>query len=189
MKDRQIPVKLKAHEAVANRQKLEAMLPVTALPRLSAAIAGPAEALKVIVQFDPHPKTVGRVSGSIHGQLPLICQRSLEVFLWPLETRFEWVMVRDEDEEDRLLADVDPVMLEEEQLLLRDAIEDEVLLALPIAPLAPKALLLATAEASVEAKTKSKKPQDETKPSVISHNAGLDDSRPNPFVALKGKFS
>lgn len=188
MKDRQIPVKLKAHEAVANRQKLEATLPVTALSRLSAAIAGPAEALKVIVQFDPHPKTVGRVSGSIQGQLPLICQRSLEVFLWPLETRFEWIMVRDETEEERLLADADPVMLEEEQLLLRDAIEDEVLLAIPLIPIAPDAPMPTVPEAA-SAAPKSKKPQGKTKAPQIGDNFQLDDSRPNPFLALKGKFT
>ena len=187
MKDRPIPVKLKAHEAVANRQRLEATLLISALSRLSAALAGPAEALKVIVQFDAHPKTVGRVSGSIQGQLPLLCQRSLEVFLWPLETHFEWIMVRNEAEEERVLADADPVMLEEEQLLLRDAIEDEVLLAIPLIPIAPDAPMPTVPEVA-SAASKSKKPQGKTKAPQISDNFQLDDSRPNPFLALKGQL-
>jgi len=187
MKDRPIPVKLKAHEAVANRQKLEANVAIDALPRLCAALAGPAGMLNVTMQFDPHPKTVGRVSGQIQGQLPLICQRSLEVFLWPLDVPFDWIMVRDEAEEERVLADADPVMLEEEQLLLRDAIEDEVLLAIPLIPLAPDAPMPILPEAETAA-AKTKKPQGETKAPQIGDNFELDDSRPNPFLALKGQL-
>lgn len=186
MKDRPIPVKLKASEAVANRQQFEAALPVAGLPRLSAAIAGTAAALEVTVQFEPYPRTAGRVSGSIRGQLPLICQRSLEVFLWPLETRFEWVLVRNESEEERLLADVDPVLLEDENLLLREAIEDEVLLALPIAPLAPQSSAEDAPQAVAAPASKTKKPAGKTKATPISDNIELDDSRPNPFAALKG---
>ncbi len=183
-----LPARFKAAEAVARRQQLEGVLPVAGLPRLSEALSGPAGLLTVSLQFEPHPRAVGRASGRIQGLLPLTCQRSLQVFGWLLVIQFGWVMVRNEAEEERLLADADPVMLEEEQLLLHEALEDEVLLALPLIPLAPDAEMpVPASDAGGAAKTK--KPGGKTKAPRISDNLQLDDSRPNPFLALKGQFS
>ena len=183
-----LPARFKAAEAVARRQLLTGVLPVALLPRLAEALSGPAELLTISAEFQTHPRSVGRAKGRITGLLPLTCQRSLQVFDWPLDVSFDWIMVRDEAEEERLLADADPVMLDDEQLLLHEAIEDEVLLALPLIPLAPDAPMPSVPEASGAA-SKGKKPQGKTKALRISDNPGLDDSRPNPFLALRGKFS
>lgn len=183
-----LPQRFKASEAVARRQQLEGVLAVAQLPRLSEALSGAADLLTVSLQFRPHPRSVGRASGSIRGLLPLTCQRSLQVFMWPLDITFDWVMVRDEAEEERLLADADPVMLEDEQLLLHEAIEDEVLLALPLIPLAPDAPMPVVDEGAAPA-VKGKKQGSKTNAPKISDNFQLDDSRPNPFLALKGQFS
>ncbi|MES2883306.1 MAG: YceD family protein [Pseudomonadota bacterium] len=182
-----LPARFKAAEAVARRQQLSGVLPVAMLPRLAEALSGPAELLTVSAQFQTHPRSVGRAQGRITGLLPLTCQRSLQVFDWPLDVTFDWIMVRDEAEEERLLADADPVMLEDEQLKLHEAIEDEVLLALPLIPLKPDAPMPAVPEAFAAA-PKTKKPQGKTKAPRISDNSGLDDSRPNPFLALKGQL-
>ncbi len=182
-----LPARFKAAEAVARRQQLAGVLHIAMLPRLAEALAAPAELLTVEMQFLTHPRSVGRASGRISGSLPLTCQRSLQVFPWPLDVNFNWVMVRDEAEEERLLADADPVMLEDEQLNLHEAIEDEVLLALPLIPLAPDAALPAFSEGDA-AGAKAKKRVGKTKAPRISDNSGLDDSRPNPFLTLKGQF-
>lgn len=183
-----LPQRFKASEAVARRQQLDGVLPVAQLARLSEALSGAADLLTVSLQFQPHPRSVGRAKGSIRGLLPLTCQRSLQVFMWPLDITFDWVMVRDEAEEERLLADADPVMLEDEQLLLHEAIEDEVLLALPLIPLAPEASMPVVGEGAAPV-AKGKKPGSKTNAPKISDNLQLDDSRPNPFLALKGQFS
>lgn len=179
-----LPARFKAAEAVARRQQLAGVLPLAMLPRLAEALSGPADLLTVSAQFQPHPRSVGRAQGRISGLLPLTCQRSLQVFDWPLDISFDWIMVRDEAEEERLLADADPVMLEDEQLKLHEAIEDEVLLALPLIPLSPNSSMPEVPGAAL----KGKKPQGKTKAPVISDNPGLDDSRPNPFLALRGQL-
>ena len=172
-----LPARFKAAEAVARRQTLRGSLPVSQLPRLTEALSGKADALQVELSFDTYPRSVGRVHG-----------RTLEVFNWPLDTPFEWVMVRSEEEEERLLADADPLMLDEEQLKLHEAIEDEVLLALPLVPLAPDSTPPGPAAVADPSKSGSKSKISKTKPGVVSHNVELDDSRPNPFAALKGQF-
>ena len=182
-----LPARFKAAEAVARRQQLVGVLPIAMLPRLAEALSAPADLLAVSAEFGTHPRSVGRARGRITGLLPLTCQRSLQVFAWPLDITFDWIMVRDEAEEERLLAEADPVMLEDEQLNLHEAIEDEVLLALPLIPLAPEAPMPATAEAAGSG-AKGKKSQGKTKAPAISDNYQLDDSRPNPFLALKGQL-
>lgn len=184
-----LPARFKAAEAVARRQKLDGVLPIALLERLTEALSDKADALMVSIEFRTHPRSTGRATGRITGLLPLTCQRSLQVFQWQLDVSFDWIMVRDEAEEERLLADADPVMLEDEDLLLHAAIEDEVLLALPLMPIAPDAELPLVAESGIAAGAKSKKPQGKTKAPKISDNFQLDDSRPNPFLALKGQFS
>ncbi len=182
-----LPARFKAAEAVARRQQLTGVLAIASLPRLAEALSAPADLLTISAEFGTHPRAVGRAKGRITGLLPLTCQRSLQVFPWPLDITFDWIMVRDEAEEERLLADADPVMLVEEQLLLHEAIEDEILLALPLIPLAPDASIPAFGEPAAAA-VKAKKPDSKTKPGQISDNFQLDDTRPNPFLALKGQL-
>lgn len=176
-----IPQQLKAADAVARQLSLSGTLPVAELPRLSAALAARTGALTVTLAFEPHALSRGRVRGNLAGELMLTCQRSLEPFAWSLATSFDWLLVRDEAEEERLLQEADPVLLEGDMLKLRDAIEDEALLALPLVPLSP------VSEAA-SSPSKSKKPGGKTKPGAMGDNIQLDDSRPNPFAALKGKL-
>lgn len=182
-----LPARFKAAEAVARRQQLTGVLAIAMLPRLVEALSAPAGQLTISAEFGTHPRSVGRAKGRITGMLPLTCQRSLQVFEWPLDIGFDWIMVRDEAEEERLLADADPVMLEDEQLKLHEAIEDEVLLALPLIPLAPDAPMPDVPEPA-KAQAKAKKLPGKTKAPAISDNYQLDDSRPNPFLALKGQL-
>lgn len=176
MKEPTVPVKLKAHQAVARAVLIEGALPLAHLPRLAAALAQAEGSLQVSLQFGEHRAALGQVRGTLKGLLWLTCQRSLESFQWPLEATVDWALVGDEAHEEALLADADPVLLDDENLLLHQSIEDEVLLCLPLMPLAPEGSLA------------TKKAKGKTKPLSISDNAGLDDTRPNPFAALKGQF-
>ena len=77
-----------------------------------------------------------RSTSSLHGSVPLECQRCLQPFAWPVEQRTTLLLARDERELAVLDADDDTL-----EVILADApqdaltlIEDEVLLALPFAP-------------------------------------------------------
>lgn len=180
MKDPHIPVKLKTRNAVAKSIALEGTLAIRELPRLAGALASDEGVLSVALRFGEHPVALGRVTGVIRGALWLVCQRSLEPFQWPLEATFDWLLVGDEAHEEQLLADADPVLLDEENLLLWERLEDEVLLSLPLMPIAP--------DDATGSLPKTQKPGSKTKAPAISDNVQLDDTRPNPFAALKGQF-
>ena len=175
-----LPLKMKVGEAVTKALEIDAMLPIASLKRLSESLSAEAGELRVTMTFDSHRIAHASIRGQISGLLPLICQRSLEVFQWPLQVSYHWLLVHNEAQEERLLGEADPVWLVDEQFLLHEAVEDEVLLALPLVPIAP--------DSRPPAAAPKKKPGQQTKAPAISDNIQLDDSQPNPFAALKGQL-
>ena len=169
-----MPVRLVVAEAVARGLALEGELPMTTLPRLVAALAASGEPLRVSLRLLPDAECLGRLQGRLDGELQLVCQRCLRPMPWTLDVPFELHLVGSEAEEERLLDRVDPVLAPDGQLDLHAALEDEALLALPLAPLHPDGGCAG--------------PAGETSAGEVGDNVRPGDSRPNPFLALKGKF-
>lgn len=109
------------------------VLPVARLPRLVAAIAAPEGELAVSLELSRN-RAVLRLSGSVRGDLQMVCQRCLRSFAWPLDATVSLRLVFSEDEEARVLSEDEPYLVEDERLPLLDLVEEEALLALPYAP-------------------------------------------------------
>ena len=109
-------------------------LPVSRLPRLKAAVASADTELNVDLQFDRDGEGRAWLRGSIKGALTLTCQRGLHPYSWAFDLHPELRLVASEADEARLLKDCDPCFVENDRLPLREQIEDEVLLALPMTP-------------------------------------------------------
>lgn len=173
-RDGGIPARLSAAEAVARELTLNGELPLARLPRLVSALAAGEGALRVRARFSADLEAFGRLRGELEGELQLVCQRCLRPTAWQLRAPFDLALVDSEAEEERLLDHREPVLVPDGQLLLWEALEDEALLALPLAPTCADVDCLAR--------------PGETSAVEISHNIRPGDSRPNPFLALKGKF-
>ncbi|MGQ0701216.1 MAG: YceD family protein [Panacagrimonas sp.] len=77
------------------------------------------------------------LEGKIGGQLKLICQVCLEPFSWSLDAPVALALAFNEDQEERLMADCEPLLVLDDRLMLHEIVEDEVLLALPLMPRCP----------------------------------------------------
>ena len=75
-----------------------------------------------------------RFHGRVSGQVELECRRCDKRFGYPLDVAVDLRLVRDEAEERAVLADADPYWAENDRLPVRELIEEEVLLALPMLP-------------------------------------------------------
>ncbi|MFP5505343.1 MAG: YceD family protein [Gammaproteobacteria bacterium] len=75
------------------------------------------------------------LEGDITGHLHLTCQRCLDSVDHPVQIRFRLALVNSEAEAERLADGYEPWVLEDERLVIREVIEDELLLALPAFPL------------------------------------------------------
>lgn len=129
-----IPRHVAAGKAVAGRQRYAGTLPLAQLPRLAAQLADDAGDLDVSLEAGKDAAGRPALRGTIHGELSLTCQRGLHPFRWPCQVETALRLVSSEAEEEKAMAEADTHLVEDDRLPLRDIVEDEVLLALPMMP-------------------------------------------------------
>ena len=113
-------------------------MPLSAMSRLGASLADTAGECSFVLEFGHDPLQVPFVELSIDTGLPLVCQRSLERFVFPVKTVQRLGLIRDESEEAALPPGYEPLLVPEDGLLRPvELVEDELVLALPVVPLAP----------------------------------------------------
>ncbi len=129
-----IPLRVKASQAVSRRESFAGSLPLARLPRLAATLAERSGALHVELQAMRDDEGQDWLHGEIRGRLPLTCQRGLHAFDWDCDVALSLALVESEVEEQKLMKDSEAYRVEDDELPLRDLVEDEVLLALPMMP-------------------------------------------------------
>jgi uncharacterized protein len=128
-----LPLHASASRALATRQHFRGTVPLAQLPRLAALMADAAGALDVELEA---AKDGGAswLRGTIRGVLSLTCQRGLHPFPWTCDAQMALRLVASEAEEARVLKESEPYLVQDDRLPLRELVEDEVLLALPMTP-------------------------------------------------------
>lgn len=124
-----IPKQVPATAALAQKQRFSGRLSLASLPRLAAAVMeGEVVADLQLSRIGGYPS----LSGSLEGQLGLRCQNCEASYAWELEVAVNLRLVFSEDEERAVMESAEPVLVENDSLPVREIIEDEVLLALPM---------------------------------------------------------
>lgn len=127
-----IPAQVLASKALKRREVYAGALPFKQMPRLAALMAEPVGELKAELEAERDFEGAGWLRGKISGVLPLTCQRGLHPFDWVCEVPLSLRLVFSELEEEQLLKVCEPYLVRDDQLPLREVVEDEVLLSLPI---------------------------------------------------------
>ncbi|MBN8225601.1 MAG: DUF177 domain-containing protein [Xanthomonadales bacterium] len=134
----QVPETLDAWRMVAARRQFEGRMPLSAMGRLGGSLADTEGECRYALEFGRDALQVPYVELSIEAGLPLVCQRSLERFVFPVQTVQRLGLIRDEAEEAALPPGYEPLLLAEDgQLRPAELVEDELVLALPVVPVAP----------------------------------------------------
>ncbi|MCU7936328.1 MAG: DUF177 domain-containing protein [Candidatus Thiodiazotropha sp. (ex Dulcina madagascariensis)] len=110
-------------------------LSLDVFPRLSACLLRPAGRVSFELIFGHDRDRDGQrravLNGWIRADLPLQCQRCLEEVVYPVDARLSVAFVRGPEEAEQLEESLDPCLVDGDQVVFRDLIEDELLLALP----------------------------------------------------------
>ena len=123
---------------VAARRQFEGALPLSAMSRLGGSLADSEGECRFALEFGQDALQVPYVELSIEAGLPLVCQRSLERFVFPVKTVQRLGLIRDEAEEAALPPGYEALLLDEDGLVRPlDLVQDELVLALPVVPMAP----------------------------------------------------
>jgi len=129
-----IPLHVKASTSVSRGNLWRGSLLISKLPRLVAVLADGEGELRVDLAAERDRAGAPRLRGSVAGELGLTCQSCMSDFRWPLHIDLDLRLVFSEAEERRLLHECEPFLVEEDTLHLHDLVEEEALLAIPIAP-------------------------------------------------------
>lgn len=134
MKKAQIPQYAIASKAVAARHHFQGEVKISHLTRLAPQLADATGALDVELTAGKDRAGSPAVSGTIKGVLTLVCQRSEHPFQWVCDLKTDLRLVETDAEEKALLAEAEPYRVEDDRLPLRELVEDEILLSLPMLP-------------------------------------------------------
>ncbi len=103
-------------------------------------LVGDAGVLDVQLEFGIDDLGFRVVSGTVKGAVDLVCQRCLGTYVYAMDLAFTLGLVKSEAQIERLPDEYEPLLVEGEVLFLQDIIEDEIILALPAAPLHDEAV-------------------------------------------------
>lgn len=113
---------------------MEGAYAADSLPRVAEMLFAPSGEVGVSLTFGTDDAARPAVTGRIRASLVLQCQRCLEGVTVEVEASPRLVVCRSEAEAERLPEGVEPMMYEGEPLSVRELVEDELILALPIVP-------------------------------------------------------
>ena len=153
---------LDAEELASRRAVVTGFVEIESMPRLLELVAGTPSAIAYRIDFTRDASGRPRIVGRVEGVLPFTCQRCLDGLDWRIDTEFESMLVGDEREGAH---GEEVVVCPDGRLALAPMIEDEVLLAVPSAPV--------HADGTCEA------------PVVPPAGGQMPSTRPHPFAALE----
>ena len=150
----------------------EGAIPLADLARLAPLLTSSEgeAAFALAFRMDPDRGPVVRVE--VRAKLPVQCQRCLETMPLTVESSSTLGVVSGPDEAERLPDDLEPLLVGDDRLALRSLVEDELLLAVPAAPMHPPE------ECTVRLDELNADPRQSS--DVAQEGAG------NPFAALAG---
>jgi uncharacterized protein len=129
---KRLPIDIDPFRLVEQRILLSGEMPVKQFPRLKNFLTDNAGVMQVDLTFDRTEVThLPIVTGSIKGELKLICQRCLDAVPFTIYSDLNIVLIKTDAEAERLQSDYDIWQVEDDRIFLQDFIEDEILLALP----------------------------------------------------------
>jgi len=115
------------------RGELKGQIPVSSLDRLADLLFNDAGAVTVDLFFGREGR-LAKIEGQIEADLELECQNCLQAVQWPVKSSIKLGIVTSIDQADRLPEDYDPLLVDEGKILLKNIVEDELLLILPAFP-------------------------------------------------------
>jgi uncharacterized protein len=115
------------------RGELRGQIPVSSLQRIADLLFDDS-GLVTVELFFGREGHLPKIEGRIQTVLQLKCQSCLQAIEWTVDSIVKLGIVKSVEQANRLSEDYEPLLVLEETMLLRDVIEDELLLNLPDYP-------------------------------------------------------
>lgn len=134
MSEKFIPEHIDPFRYAEQSLSLDGTLKIADMPRLSSNVIESGDPVAVNLQFGVDEQKITFLTGHLQTKLTLQCQRCMEPFIYEIMSDFALGIVSTLDEANTLPEQYEPALATEGNLALRELIEDEIILNLPIIP-------------------------------------------------------
>jgi len=134
MSEENLPLTIDPFRFADNAICLQGSFFLENMKRLVPSLGQKEGRVQVMLQFGVDEQGTRFLSGELSTELPLICQRCLGSFAFPVQERFLAGIVHTDEEAEKLSKRYDPLIVKDGILQLREVVEDELIIGLPIVP-------------------------------------------------------
>lgn len=127
-----LPRAVDARKLASQGECFRLELPLAELQRVVEATASPEGLIAVDLHFARNEENKPVVTGSLQGEVQVICQRCLEPMAQTVKTEVKVMLVWSDEQAENLPSSYEPWIVGDEPVDIRTLVEDELLLALPI---------------------------------------------------------
>jgi uncharacterized protein len=130
-----LPIEVNPFRLIEQRRSLSGVLPLQQLPRVRELAAESTDSEFAVEMIFTHSASgLPLITGSVKGEVALNCQRCLEPVTVQVDTQLNVVLTTSQTDREPEEEGYELYIVENEQIFIRDFIEDEILLALPVVP-------------------------------------------------------
>ena len=115
------------------RAEVEFSIPLNEFPRVLPMLAAPDGMASGRVQFSREGR-IAVAEVTVAARVSLQCQRCLAPLVWPVDSTGRAALVADAAQAERVPDTLETVLAPEYRISIRDLVEEELLLALPLVP-------------------------------------------------------
>jgi len=118
---------------VGTETALDFSIPLAELPRVSRELTSTEGEARGHVRFS---RQLGQAVADLEvgAQPEVVCQRCMQPMRWPVKVKSRVALVSDYDAADRVPEEMEVFLVEGDSVSVRDLVDEEVMLALPIVP-------------------------------------------------------
>jgi len=132
MSDHSLPKTVDPLKYADQNKVLEGVIEVKQLPRLVEMLAGEQGIITAKLEFDRDEQNLRVLRGQLNTEVEMTCERCLQSVGKSIESEFTLGIVLTDEDAKNLPRRYEPLLVEPETLVLRDVIEEELILSLPM---------------------------------------------------------
>ncbi|HEV57701.1 MAG TPA: metal-binding protein [Phycisphaerales bacterium] len=133
-----MPERVNPFRLVDAGRRLQGRVALSRLKRLAPALLSDEGEVAVRLEFSRNTQGLAMIRGRVEAVLELGCQRCMQAMRHVVDEEFTVAVVETDAEAEMVQEQYDPLLVEDEALMLIDLIEDELLLVMPLAPMHPE---------------------------------------------------
>lgn len=134
MSEKHIPEHIDPFRYADQGLAIDGIVKIVDMERLKSAVSSADDKVAVKLQFGIDEQKIPFLKGHLETKLTLQCQRCMDPLIYEIMSDFVLGIVNTLDEANALPEHYEPALAQDGSLALRDLIEDEIILNLPIIP-------------------------------------------------------